>query len=188
MIFGDPYKFAIQIDFVEEWQNELIGEWKNHFADEGICNVIINGYYQPNLLPNQSVTILAFCDSLNYMYFYLNQQKIFANLFHLSAHELYSYMQMLSEKILDTSTELEENIFEFSKLSVPEISRTGLENWLFYSENQEKVICLDNNNSPSEIILEKGYCCTVIYKTLLWAKEHYAYDKAKRFSEILEPA
>ncbi len=173
MIFGDPYKFAIQFDFVDAWA----------LPDEGIFNLIINGYYQPNLLPNQSVTILDCYDSLNVRYFYLNKKKIFMNIFYWDSDEIYSYMTKIIKRInLDKSKDFEEDIFEFSKLSIPETILDKKYNWLFYSENQEKIIFLNHNNSPSEIILEKGYCCAVINQALLWAKKHYINES--RFSKL----
>ncbi len=173
MIFGDPYKFAIQFDFVDEW---LI-------PDEGIFNLIINGYHQPNALPNQSVTILDCFDSLNARYFHLNQKKTFSNLFNLDCNKLYLHMENILERIISNeSNETEEDFFESSQLSISETIINRKYSWLFYSENKEKIIFLDFNNNPSEIILNKGYCCTTINQALSWAKNYYINEN--RFSNI----
>ena len=43
MIFGDPYKFAIQFDFVEDW----FLEWGEDLKNDGVFHYIIQGYILP---------------------------------------------------------------------------------------------------------------------------------------------
>ena len=61
MIFGDPYKFAIQFDFVEDW----FLEWGEDLKNDGVFHYIIQGYILPTELKYQSISILDAVNSLN---------------------------------------------------------------------------------------------------------------------------
>ena len=120
MIFGDPYKFAIQVDFVDAWNIDI--------TDEGVFNFFVNGYYQPNVLTNQSLTILTCFDWLNSRYFYLKTKNIYPQLYNKNPEELYDYMnQSLNKIVQDESdnSEIEEMLINHSWLGIPEITHNN---------------------------------------------------------------
>ena len=69
MIFGDPYKFAIQFDFVEDW----FLAWGEDLKNDGVFHYIIQGYILPTELKYQSISILDAMNSLKVKIGSLNQ-------------------------------------------------------------------------------------------------------------------
>ena len=163
MIFGDPYKFAIQFDFVNDW----IG-----LDGEGIFSLIVNGNYHPDYLPNQSITILDCFDSLNYKIYNLENKKNNDELFNLNKDLSFKKMNLLLENlhVIDEVTKF----FEEIVLDIPEIMTNKNYIWILYSMNSEKIIFRNSKGMVEELIFNRGYCYSVIYSALKWAKKYYS--------------
>ena len=96
MIFGDPYKFAIQLDFVDDW----VSRWGESMKNEGILHYILEGYIQPSELKSQSITILNAVDSFKVKRDELNQANTL-NLYHQNPESILQTLEGILVKILN---------------------------------------------------------------------------------------
>ena len=178
MIFGDPYKFAIQFDFVEEW------DFPNHDKDEGILNFIVNGYQKD--LASESLTILDCMDSINVNYHYIKNSTDKKNLFNMNEKKSYKilynnvlYLRDTDPNNIDDRREL---LYNECRLIIDELSFDDDFIWYVPYKNKEKIIYKTNKNISS-LVLKKGYCCDVFIKTLKWANQFYK-NKTTLFNEF----
>lgn len=174
MIFGDPYKFAIQLDFVDDW----VSKWGADMKNEGTLHYIIEGYIQPSELKSQSVTILNAVDSFKVKRDQLNQVNT-QNLYYQNAKDIFETLEGILTKILNgDETNEEYEIYISTHLNIEENMFDNQNSWLVSTEEHEKIVFRCYKNNIHEIILDKGYCIEVIDKAIVWAEKYF--NKASR--------
>lgn len=174
MIFGDPYKFAIQFDFVEDWKSEL--------TDQGILNFLALGY-QKDLAP-QSLTILDCMDSLQSIYFNLISIKSQEKIFNMEDDEAYDFLYNLV-MLFRSGNDIDDkdiDIYKSCNITINELLFDDNFFWIVSFEDKEKIIFKIKNEIKS-IVLNRGYCENVIRKCLFWAKEYYSNED--RFENLV---
>ena len=158
MIFGNPYKFAIWIEEIDEWSSENFSE--------GIFTFFVNGDMIPQELPNTSTFLpnslrsiqqfisiiddlecpnlfnLDYCNA----YIFLNDAVHYRNM-KLSEEESYLYWKYCITEYID-NTEEKDNI------------------WYLSDKYNEKLLYL-NNNIIKESVFKKGYIRNIMEKIIM---------------------
>ncbi|HGH0049013.1 TPA: immunity 42 family protein [Neisseria meningitidis] len=158
MIFGNPYKFAIWIEEIDEWSSENFSE--------GIFTFFVNGDMIPQELPNTSTFLpnslrsiqqfisiiddlecpnlfdLDYCNA----YIFLNDAVHYRNM-KLSEEESYSYWKYCITAYIDNHEE-KDNI------------------WYLSNKHNEKLLYL-NNNIIKESVFKKGYIKNIMEKIIM---------------------
>ena len=116
MIFGDPYKFAIQFDFVEDW----FLEWGEDLKNDGVFHYIIQGYILPVELKNQSISILDAVNSLKVKIGSLNKFNA-STIYNQDAQYILEKLENILEKILNGDETYEEyQLYDSTYLNIEE--------------------------------------------------------------------
>lgn len=175
MIFGDPYKFAIQFDYVKEWEIA-------NLVDDGVFTFIIKGYYHP-------LELFAISEKISIYFGLLLEEvhKLFHkvdndDLFLCDCDVAYGILNDIGaeirEKFDDPSlSEYIDKLYALRDnclLGMPELDWPNHDYaWLISSGAEEKIIFKKPGGEIDEIILEKGYCLRVMLDAMHWAKERY---------------
>ncbi|HEZ1466978.1 TPA: immunity 42 family protein [Neisseria meningitidis] len=158
MIFGNPYKFAIWIEEIDEWSSENFSE--------GIFTFFVNGDMIPQELPNTSTFLpnslrsiqqfISIIDNLECpnlfdldycnAYIFLNDAVHYRNM-KLSEEESYSYWKYCITEYIDNHEE-KDNI------------------WYLSNKHNEKLLYL-NNNIIKESVFKKGYIKNIMEKIIM---------------------
>ena len=172
MIFGDPYKFAIQLDFVDD----CVSRWGESMKNEGILHYILEGYIQPSELKSQSITILNAVDSFKVKRDELNQANTL-NLYHQNPESILQTLEGILVKILNgDETDEEYEIYTSTCLNISENIFENQYSWLVSTDTHEKIVFRSYKNDIHEIILDKGYCIEVMDKFIAWARTHFPQE------------
>lgn len=172
MIFGDPYKFAIQLDFVDDW----VSRWGETMKNEGVFHYIIGGYIQPTELMNQSVTILSAINSLKVKKSNINRIST-EDLYDQVSKDAFQILESILSKILNgDETDEEYEIYISTHLNIEENMFGNQNNWIISNDQNEKIIFRNYKNELYEIILDKGYCSEVIDNVLVWARNYFTEE------------
>ncbi|OFV37469.1 hypothetical protein HMPREF3136_05435 [Neisseria sp. HMSC15C08] len=173
MIFGDPYKFAIQIDFVEDW----FLEWGEDLKNDGVFHYIIQGYILPTELKYQSISILDAVNSLNVKIGSLNKFNA-STIYNQDAQYILEKLENILEKILNGDETYEEyQLYDSTYLNVEENIFDKQNSWLVSTDHSEKIIFRDYKGEIQEVILEKGYCIDIMEKVITWARSYFQNEK-----------
>ena len=132
--FGDPYKFAIQFDFVEDW----FLEWGEDLKNDGVFHYIIQGYILPTELKYQSISILDAVNSLNVKIGSLNQFNA-STIYNQDAQYILEKLENILEKILNGDETYEEyQLYDSTYLNIEENIFDNQNSWLVSADHSEK--------------------------------------------------
>ena len=139
MIFGDPYKFAIQFDFVEDW----FLEWGEDLKNDGVFHYIIQGYILPTELKYQSISILDAVNSLNVKIDSLNKFNA-STIYNQDAQYILEKLENILEKILNGDETYDEyQLYDSTYLNIEENIFDNQNSWLVSTDHSEKIIFRD---------------------------------------------
>lgn len=162
MIFGNPDKFAIYIDIVEDWSNPSFLE--------GLFFYIIDAKFCPRIIPKESCTIDFYMSELSSVINKLETTSIKnENLFNLSykkAHKELSELRFIPYDLY-LKTGREED-YTYS-ITVGEMLSDIGEIFLVSNGEEEKILYRDPiTNEIFTCILDKGYVLSIMKQSLNW--------------------
>ncbi len=173
MIFGDPDKFSIYIDVVEDWSSPSFLE--------GLFFYIVDRKFCSRAIPKNSSTLgvyaMDLCRMVNHLEtISVENEKIFKLPIKESYKEL-NYLRFVPyEEYLETNR-IEDYTYD---IAIGEMSSTINEIYLVSYQNQEKILYKDlETEELFEYILEKGYVESIMKQVLDWWRKNYVLAPCK---------
>ena len=158
MIFGDPYKFAIWIEEIDEWSSENFSE--------GIFTFFVNGDMIPQELPNTSTFLPNSLRSIKQFISIIDGLEC-PNLFNLDCCNAYIF---LNDAVHYRNVKLsEEESYSYWKYCITEYIDNPEEKdniWYLSDKHNEKLLYL-NNNISKESVFKKGYIKNIMEKLIM---------------------
>jgi len=174
MIAGNPDKFSIYFDIVEEWSNPSFAE--------GVFFYIVECKFYPREIPKESST-LNVC--LNELMGLINKLSNYSveneSLFYLPKEEAYEKLNSIRfvpyEKYILSGKEED---YTYS-ISIGEMLSYMDEIYLISSKSKEKILYKEQNSSEIyEAVFEKGYVLSVMKKASKTMEKVLNRDKNKK--------
>ena len=158
MIFGNPYKFAIWIEEIDEWSSENFSE--------GIFTFFVNGDMIPQELPNISTFLPNSLRSIQHFISIIDDLEC-PNLFNLDYCNAYIF---LNDAVHYRNMKLsEEESYSYWKYCITEYIDNPEEKdniWYLSNNHNEKLLYL-NNNIIKESVFKKGYIKNIMEKLIM---------------------
>lgn len=170
MLFGNPYKFAILIEKIDELTND-------NFL-EGMCFVFVNGHIFPKTLPEISTSLPQIFFAVHDFLLKINQLKN-KELFVQEKNELYNFLLKTVHQETDMQEDEAHSYWKYCFYDYTDSNDKEDDIWFLSNEYQERLLYM-YNKQIYDLFLDKGYVKSVLSDFIKYYQSNYPVDEEFR--------
>ncbi len=167
MLFGNPYKFAILIDEIDELTNRTFVE--------GICFIFVNGNIFPKTLPAISTSLTQVFFAVRDLFLKIDNLEN-AQLFAKNKNELYAFLMKTVHHQNDMNEEEAHSYWKYCFYDYIDSNDEEDDIWYISNQNQEKLL-YKYHQKTHDLLLDKGYVKSVLANFIQYYQRKYLVDK-----------